>query len=71
MCAKKKWLKIGARVRIVNLPDNVTNEVREYEGATGIIKSFGDYSMFHVAMDDGRCSKRFYEDELENTELSK
>lgn len=62
-------LRIGTRVVIVNLPDNVTDEVKTYEGATGRIKSYGSpengIQGYYVHMDDGRPSKRFYENELQ------
>ena len=64
-------MRIGMRVKIVNLPDNVTDEVKSYEGATGTIKCGGSPSKdghlgWYVRMDDGRYSKRFYENELEH-----
>ena len=61
-------LRIGKRVKIVNLPDTVTDEVKGYEGATGRIKGYGSPSQgvqgYYVLMDDGRPSKRFYANEL-------
>lgn len=70
MRKQKDQLKLYTRVRIVSLPSSVSEEVRQYEGATGVIKSFGSPSSngvkgFHIRMDDGRHSKRFYENELE------
>lgn len=52
-------LNVGTRVKIVNLPNNVNDEVRKYEGAIGEIKSFGSPSPeglrgSYVRMDDGR-----------------
>jgi hypothetical protein len=62
-------LRIGKRVMIVNLPDNVTDEVKAYEGATGRIKCYGSpengMQGYYVCMDDGRHTKRFYENELQ------
>ena len=64
-----KKLRKGARVKIVNIRDNVTDEVKGYEGATGVISHGGDplngIRGWHITMDDGRHSKKFYEDELE------
>lgn len=54
---------------IVNLPDDVTDEVKAYENATGRIKAYGSpkngIQGYYVLMDDGRPSKRFYENELQ------
>jgi hypothetical protein len=65
----KSKLRIGTRVTIVNLPDNVTDEVKAYEGATGRIKGYGTpengMQGYYVRMDDGRPAKRFYENELQ------
>lgn len=58
-------LKIGSRVVIVNLPDNVTDEVKEYQGATGYSPSSEGVQGYYVCMDDNRPSKRFYENELQ------
>ena len=62
-------LKLGTRVVITNIADNVADEVKEYEGATGRIKGYGSPSEtgvqgYYVRMDDGRPSKRFFENEL-------
>lgn len=62
-------LKKGNRVRILNLPDNVTDEVKTYEGCTGEITAYGSQSKsgekgYYVKTDDGKYSKRFYESEL-------
>lgn len=62
-------MRTGTRIIIVNLPDNVTDEVKAYEGATGYIKGYGSPSDtgepgYYIRMDDGRPSKRFYENEL-------
>lgn len=61
-------MKIGTRVKIVNLPDNVTDEVKAYENSTGQVKGYGSPSNgigYYILMDDGRPSKRFYENELQ------
>lgn len=63
-------LRIGTRVVIRNLPNTVVDEVKAYEGATGHIEAYGSPSDtgeqgYYVRMDDGRHTKRFYENELQ------
>lgn len=65
----KQHLRIGTRVRIGKLPDNVTDEVKHYEGETGLIKCYGSPSDtgehgYYILMDNGMPAKRFYENEL-------
>lgn len=61
------WLKRGTHVRITNVPDNVTDDVKNCVGAIGYITGYSDsqngHSGYYVAFAK-LPTKRFYANEF-------
>lgn len=60
-------LKIGTRVRVKEITDEVADDVKECEGKTGEVSAYEDGSgatMYYVKFDDNRPSKKFFLFEL-------
>lgn len=62
-------MKINDKVRVVYLPENVTDDVRQYLGAIGTIVTYSDkrngsHRGWYVSFANRLPTKRFYENEL-------